>query len=415
MNLFLEILLVLLLTRIFSEGAERLGQPAGVGELLAGMALALAAGFLGTSLPFLKEITTSEALGQIAQVGIFFLMLLAGIESNLNELRQNYKGSVGVAIGGAAAPLTLGILLGWAILPESEFKCVQAMLIGISMAITSVPANIKVLTDFGLLHSRIGQTMVAAAIFDDVLGLFMLAVLTSMIQTGGPPDLTALAWLVVKILAFFAITVSLGVHVYPHISRGLKGLQSAALEFSALMAVGLGYGALAEALGMHWILGAFMAGLFFEPSRVGYKAYHEINLIAVAITRGFLGPFFFASIGLHLNFDVVVAFPWLILIVILLAFVGKLLGAGLPARLAGLNTREAMAVGVGMSSRGAVELIVLSIAAEAGLFLQGDGDHGLVTHLFSALVLMGVVTTLISPMILKRILPPALPKRVRNG
>lgn len=155
--------------------------------------------------------------------------------------------------------------------------------------------------------------------------------------------------------------------------------------------------------------------MFFEPSRVEHKAYQEINLIAVAITRGFLGPLFFASNGLHVNFEVVFSFPWLILTVIFWAFAGKLIGSGIPARLAGLNSREAASVGVGMNSRGAVELIVLSIAAEAGLFLQGDPDNGIIAHLFSALVLIGVVTTLISPMIFKRILPPAPPKRVKNG
>lgn len=415
MNLFLELLLILLLARIFSEGAERLGQPAAVGELLAGMGIALAAGLLGTNASFLQDLTTSESLTQVAEVGIFFLMLLAGIELNLQELRENYKGSISVAIGGAALPLLLGFGLGWAILPDSPLKDVQSMLIGVSMAITSVPANIKVLTEFGLFHSRVGQTMVAAAIVDDVLGLFLLAVLTSMIQTGGLPDFIAMSLLLVKVILFFVITISLGVHVYPRVSRGLKGLQSAALEFSALMGVGLGYGVLAEALGIHWILGAFMAGLFFEPSRVGQKAYQEINLIAVAITRGFLGPIFFASIGFHVNIDVVLYFPWLVLAVILIAFLGKLLGAGVPARLSGLSQREAASVGVGMSSRGAVELIVLSIAAEAGIFLQGEADHGIVAHLFSALVLMGVMTTLLSPIILKRILPPAPPKRARDG
>lgn len=415
MNLFLELLLILLLARIFSEGAERLGQPAAVGELLAGIVIALAAGLFGPDIQFLTELTTSETLAQVAQVGIFFLMLLAGIELNLQELGQNYKGSISVAIGGAVLPLVLGIGLGWFILPDFELKGVLSLLIGVSMAITSVPANIKVLTEFGLFHSKIGQTMVAAAIVDDVLGLFLLALLTSMIQTGGMPDLMAMALLLGKVLLFFAITGSLGVQVYPRVSRGLKGLQSAALEFSALMAVGLGYGLLAEALGMHWILGAFMAGLFFEPSRVGQKAYQEINLIAVAITRGFLGPIFFASIGLHVKIDVFLYFPWLVLTVIFIAFLGKLVGSGVPAWHSGLNTREATSVGVGMSSRGAVELIVLSIAAEAGLFLQGDPELSIVAHLFSALVLMGVVTTLISPMILKRILPPTPPRRARNG
>ena len=318
---------------MFSEGAERLGQPAAVGELISGMALALAAGFFGTSLPYLQDIATSEILGQVAQIGIFFLMLLAGIESKPEEIRKNSKGSLLVALGGAALPLFLGFVLGWIILPASDLKTIQALLIGVTMSITSIPAAVKVLSEFGLLHSKVGQTVVGAAIFDDILGLFLLAILTSMIHTGQAPGLLALALIFVKVVVFFGITISLGVHVYPRVSRGLKGLQSAALEFSALMAVALGYGLLADALGIHWILGAFMAGLFFEPSRVGFKAYQEIHLIAVAITRGFLGPLFFASIGLQVNFDVVQYFPWLVVALIAIAFVGKFVGAGVPARL----------------------------------------------------------------------------------
>jgi len=228
-------------------------------------------------------------------------MLLGGIESKLDELRQHSKGALFVVAGGAALPLLLGFCLGWVILPASDLKTAQALLIGATMSITSIPATIKVLTEFGLFHSRVGQMVVEAAIFDDVLGLFLLAILTALIQTGQPSDFMALVMLLDKVIVFLGITLNLGVHVYPRVSRGLKGLQSAAL-------------------GMHWILGAFLAGLFFESSRVGFKAYQEIKLVVTAITRGFLGPLFFASIGLQVAFGAATHFPWLIGLLILVAF-----------------------------------------------------------------------------------------------
>lgn len=273
------------------------------------------------------------------------------------------------------------------------------------MSITSIPATIKVLTDFGLLHSRLGQTIVGAAILDDVFGLFLLAILTSLIQSGQVPDFGFFLLLLGKIFLFFAITISLGVHVYPRVSRGLKALKSAALEFSVLMAVALAYGLLAEFLDMHWILGAFMAGLYLEPGRIGWKAYQEMKLIVTGITHGFLGPLFFVWIGLHVEFQAITGIPLFLGLLLVIAFGGKLIGFGLPAYWLGLDHRDALAVGVGMSNRGAMELIVLSIALEAGLFAYGVQEDGVVTHLFSALVLMGVVTTFTSLFFLRRILP----------
>jgi len=208
-----------------------------------------------------------------------------------------------------------------------------------------------------------------------------------------------------KVVAFFAVTVTLGTRVYPRVSRGLKALQVAAMELSALAAVALGYGLLAEALDMHWILGAFMAGLFFEKSRVGSKAYNEMKLICGAVTSGLLAPLFFASIGLRVDLTAIAAVPLFLILLIAIAFAGKLVGSGLPALWTGLNRREGLAVGIGMSARGAVELVVLSIAYESGLFFQGENSDPIVAYLFSSLVLMGVVTTLLTPILIRRTLP----------
>jgi Kef-type K+ transport system membrane component KefB len=408
---FLQLFVLLLLTRAFGEAAERFGQPASVGEILAGVALAAVAVQFGDAIPLMAALTENRVLEAVANVAIFFLVLLAGIEMQPGELAEASRHSLLVALGGVVVPFAGGFALAWAFLPETDHKQAQAVMVAVALSISAIPATIKVFSDSGLLHTRLGETVVSAAVFDDIIGLFLLAVLVSLIETGNVPDLTTFSILLVKVVAFFAVTIALGAHVYPRVSRGAKALQAASMELSALAAVALGYGLLAEALGMHWILGAFVAGLFFEPSRVGSKAYNEIKLIFGAVTRGFLGPLFFASIGVRVDLTAVTGVPVFLVLLVLVAFFGKLLGAGLPALWAGFDRRESLAVGVGMSARGAIELVVLSIASEAGLFAQGDQGHPVVAHLFSALILMAVATTLLTPLLLRLILKRGSPPR----
>ncbi|MDP6517235.1 MAG: cation:proton antiporter [Alphaproteobacteria bacterium] len=407
MDVLGEMLVLLVLTRLLGEAAERVGQSASVGELIAGIVLAGLAGAYGDTLPFLAHIATSEALEYAASLGIFFLMLLAGIEMEPREISRGSMGSFMVAAGGVILPMTGGIGLAWWFLPESELKQVQTLLVGVALSITAVPVTVKVFTELGMLHTRVGRMVVSAAIFDDVLGLFVLAILTAMIETGSIPDIATLALMLSKVVAFFAIAVALGVHVYPRFSRRLKAMQAAAFEFSALIGVALAYGLLAELLGIHWVLGVFMAGLYFEPARVGRRAYLEIKLIVAAVTGGFLGPLFFASIGLGVDLRAAVTVPGFLALLIAIAVGAKMIGSGLPALWAGMSRRDAAAVGTGMVARGATELVVISIAAEAGLFATGDSSDPVTANLYSALVLMAVVTTLITPILLRLILPAA--------
>jgi Kef-type K+ transport system membrane component KefB len=405
LEVFIELLVLLFLTRALGEGAERLGQPASVGEIIAGVTLVSLAAWFGESIPFLERIIHSEVLGYVANLGIFVLVLLAGIEMEPKEIAENSAGSFGVAVGGMVIPFFCGFGLTWWFLPESGAKHAQALLVAVALSISAIPAAVKLLRDAGLLHTRVGETIVSAAVFDDVLGLFLLAILLAVIESGEVPDLVTLGLLLAKVLAFFAITVALGTHVYPRVSRGLKAVQVASVELSALAGVALAYGLLAEVLGMHWILGAFMAGLYFEKSRVGLRAYNEVRFICAAVASGFLGPLFFASIGVRVDLSAVTAVPLFLFLLIVVAVVGKIVGAGLPALWIGLKRQEAIAVGVGMSARGAIELVVLSIAYEAGLFAQGDHGDPLVAHLFSSLIIMAVVTTLLAPILLRRVLP----------
>lgn len=408
MTIFAELLLVLVLTRALGEGAVRLGQSAAMGELVAGIALAGLAAAIGSRVPFFANLVGSEFFHGAAMVGIFSLMLMAGIELKPLEIAERSLGSFFVALGGALLPLALGVALGLAMLPAGETRFIQAFLIGVAMAITAIPASVRILADFDLLHAPIGRMIVGAALFDDVLGLLLLAILTALSTTGTVPGATDFAILAAKVAVFFGVTVGLGVHVYPRVSRHLETLQATAVEFSALMAVAFAYGILAEVLGMHWILGAFMAGLFFEPDRVGFRAYNGIKLVVGSVTAGFFGPIFFASIGARIDFTSVAGAPVFLVAVIALAFLGKLIGAGVPAFFTGLDRRDATAVGIGMGARGAVELVVLSIAVDAGIIATGPpgaaGEAGKAGYIYSCLVIMAVVTTLATPALLRLIL-----------
>jgi Kef-type K+ transport system membrane component KefB len=386
-----------------------------VGELIAGVALAAVLALFGGALPVLGAMVDSEMLANVAGLGIFFLVLLAGIEMAPAEIARSSRGAFAIALGGMILPLTGGIGLGWLILPESELKPALALVVGVSMAITAIPATAKVLSEFGLLHTPLGEMVISAAVFDDVFALFLLAVLTAFVQTGQVPDPWVLVWLLAKVAAFFAITITLGVHLYPRISRRLRQMEADALELSAMVALGLGYGWLAEFLGMHWIMGAFMAGLYFEETRVGRQAYEDLKLIVTVLTAGLLGPMFFAWIGLQVDLSAVAAIPWILLALILVAFLGKLIGAGLPALWLGLGRRQALTVGVGMSARGAMELVVLSIVLEAGLFARADAEDPVTAHLFSALVIMAMVTTLLAPIALRRLIRREAPKAPPEG
>ena len=258
--LFLFIMLVT--TRALGEGTERIGLPASVGEVLAGVALAVLISRLGSLSPGLAAVADGPEIKLVATIGIFALMLLAGIEMRPTEIAANSRGAFFVAFGGMIVPLLAGVALAWAFIPDSPQKSIQALFVGVALSTTAVPAVTRVLMELNLLHTRLGEVIISAAIFDDVFGLVLLAILIGVIGTGEVPDVLALSVLLLKVAGIFVVTILLGTHVYPHVSRRMGAMEATSLEFSVLIAAALAYAVLAEFLGLHWILGAFMAGLF---------------------------------------------------------------------------------------------------------------------------------------------------------
>ena len=405
MELFYVLLVLLLVTRLFGELAVRLRQPALVGELVSGILLGIVVHRYSDTFSVLNGLAGDEVFGAISDLAVFFLMLLAGIEMQPHHLGRAAGGAFFVALGGMLLPLAAGFGLAWYFIPDSPYKLPQSLFLATSLSITAVPVAVKVLMDLGHLDTRIAHTIISAAIFDDVLSLILLAALTAVIHTGGLPDPVRIAQLCGEALLFFGATILFGSTLYPLGGRLLHSFRSDEIDFTALLVVGFAYALLAEGLELHFILGAFLAGLFFVRRTIDPHAYDAVKARVSGITTGFLAPVFFASVGLHFDTESMRAVPVFVGLLVLTAFLCKLAGAGLPALLLGFTPREAVAVGVGMSARGAVELIIADIALRAGLFDVPQPIPIVVRYLFSAVVIMALATTLLTPLTLRWVLP----------
>ncbi|NND45410.1 MAG: cation:proton antiporter [Xanthomonadales bacterium] len=404
MHLLYILLVLLLVTRICSAVAVRFKQPALVGELLGGVLIGMGVvGFAGPELD-LESLNADATFQGVLDLGVFFLMLMAGVEMHPGDLARVSKKAIPVALFGMFVPLGMGFGLGWWWLPDSDWKFVQSMFLGVALAITAVPVAVKVLKDLGKLQSPVGQVVVAAAVIDDVLSLLLLAVLTSLIATGESLGLAQIGRIAVNVGVFFTLAWLTGRYLLPIAARNLGRLRLEHADFTLLLVFGLGLAVLAELLDMHFLIGAFAAGLLFTRNTVGKATHEDLQKQVETLTLGFLAPVFFASIGIHLDLASLREIPVFVVVLIAVATLGKLLGAGLTARLAGFKGGEALAVGSAMNARGAVEIIVADIALRGGLFDHPVPTPPEIKYLFSAVVIMAIVTTLASPVTLRALL-----------
>lgn len=404
MELLYVLLVLLTVTRLFGELAERLGQPMILGELIAGIALGLLVHTFSDTFPVLDNLPHNEVFIAITDLSIFFLMLLAGLELHPRAMARGSGTTFVIAVGGMLLPLATGFGIAWWFIPPSDHHLAQSLFLGTALAVTAVPVSVRVLQDLKQLNSRVGRTIISAAVFDDMLSLALLAVLTAVIESGTIPGIEGIAIIFGEVALFFIIATLIGRFVFPLLGKLLKSAIAEDFAFSALLVAALSYSLLAEAMGMHFILGAFFAGLFFLRRTAAPEIFENVKSKLTTCTNGLFAPLFFASIGMNLDLQAAANIPLFVIALILIAFLGKLLGAGLPAYLLGYNRRESMAVGVGMSARGAVELIIADIALRAGLFSRPEPVPLIIDNLFSAVVIMAVVTTVLTPLLLRPIL-----------
>lgn len=401
MELFYVLLVLLIVTRVLGVVMHRIGQPPLVGEILGGVILGAIISQFSDTFPVLSGLPDNEVLQGITDLSMFFLMLLAGIALKPKELASSSGKAFIIALAGFIVPLGTGVALAWAFIPSSPYKFAQTLFVGTALAITAIPVAVRVLMDLGRLDTETGRTIVSAAVFDDIFSLILLTILVALLQTGNVPSAGELLVLGLKIGVFFAVTAVFGTYVFPYFGRWLIRVRVEELELSGLVVLALGYAVLAEVLGLHFIIGAFVAGLFFSRRVADAETYRAVEGKISGLTTGFLAPIFFASIGLHLDFTAVQQAPVFLLSLIAVAFFGKFFGAGLTAYALGYRRTSATALGAAMSARGAVELIVADVALRANLFARPDPPPPQVSALFSSIVIVAVVTTFVAPIIMR--------------
>ncbi len=407
MHLIEAVLLLLIVSRVLGEIAERFGQPAMIGEIAAGV-------LLGPSVFHLIQFTPE--IKALADLGVLLLVFLVGMEMELDALWKAFRGrGAWVGVSGFVVPLGLGILLGRAF----GFEPTQALFIGLCIAITALPVSVRILMDMGKLQTEIGQRIVSASVSNVVASILLLGIILNVKGRGASLQnlLTSVGLALVKAVVFMAaiIIVSRIIKRYtpgrfrrsrnlidPLLAR-LKGRESL---FAMVFLFVVAFASLAELLGLHFIVGAFFGSMLLSYAVLGKANFEEVQKTASNVTMGFLGPIFFAAIGLE--FDAVSLRHWrLVVAVLLVALIGKIAGGYLGGRLAGLGGAQSWTLGIGLNGRGIMELVIANIALE-NTFIGRE--------LFTILVLMAVVTTVITPALLKRAyksLPPE-PARARD-
>ncbi len=387
----ITLLLLLLVARVLGEAFERLNQPAIIGEVLAGF-------ILGPSL--LNVVHYSNTLAVLSELGIFLLIILAGVEIRLEEIRQSFRGKGSwVPVMVFILPLIAGYLTGRAF----GFQNMLSLFIGLCMAVAALPVSIRVLMDLGEVHSFLGRKIISAAMFNDVLAFLILGILISARETD-----STIGQLVVSVLvtlgkiALFALMIIV-IHklfmfitrrvpfVHHHLDLLINFLRGKESLFAITLLFVLFFAGVSEMLGLHFVIGSFFGAVLLRKELLGDENFDQIRDKTSGITMGFLAPVFFASMGVQFNINVISHYT-LLVAVILIAFVSKV-GAGiLGAKLARLSVREGLILGIGLNAGGMMELLVAKLALQKG-FID--------TSVYSVLVILGIITTLVSPYLLR--------------
>ncbi len=375
--------LLMVMALIWTAGVifRKINQPPILGELLAGIIFGPCC---------LGIIAPDPTLKVLSELGIFFLMFYAGLETDSTALLRSSKLSAAVGTGGFFVPLLMGYGFCHYVMGLDNM---QSLFVGLGLSITAIAVSARMLNDMGLQGYRVTPVILGGAIIDDVLALVLLSVIIGAVAGGGSFDSMHIAGIIVEVVLFFCATILIGIKVFPKCSVYFSTREAKGFTFSLIVA--LVFGILAELAGLHVIIGAYLAGLFVRRAICEKALLLKVTDRFVSITYGFLGPIFFVSLSFHVTFTIFREHLLVIIALVVIATAGKLIGAGLSAYLGKMSANESLVVAFSMNGRGAVELIIASLGLQFGIIDDS---------IFSILVVMAFFTTLLSPMALSMLL-----------
>jgi Kef-type K+ transport system membrane component KefB len=369
----LQLLVIFIWAKIFGEIFEQLSLPAVLGEILAGVVMGpYAASF----------VTPTATIESIAGLGAIFLLFSVGLETHPKELINVGRRSMGVAIGGVLVPFALGFGYMMFVLG----KPAEATFVATAMVATSVGITARVLGDMQVLRTRAARIILAAAVFDDILGMVLLAVVAGLAAVGGV-NWMQLGVLAIESFAFALFMIFVAPRVIRRMRVGLERMSTHNAPLILALGICLALSVAAEKIGMAAIIGAFFAGIAFAEYSPEWNLHSRVS----ALTE-FLAPVFFFVMGAKLNLGVLGNRSVIIMatVVSILAIVSKVVGCGLPTIKEGWRT--ALKVGVGMMPRGEVGLIVALVGLNSGIITENS---------YAVVMIMTAVTTVLAPPFLR--------------
>jgi Kef-type K+ transport system membrane component KefB/nucleotide-binding universal stress UspA family protein len=394
-----QIIALLACGRLLGEPMQRLGQPAVMGQLIAGVLLGPSV--LGALWPaaqhalFPASPEQKAMLDAVAQLGILMLLLLTGMETDLSVFRRSRQTALSVSLAGVAVPFLCGVGLGEllpdSLLPDPHRRLLTVLFLGTALSVSSVKIVAMVVRELGFLRRNVGQVILAAAVIDDTIGWIMISVIFGL-AAHGAVELGALARSLVGVAIFLVLSFTIGRRLIFRVIRWANDrfvsevpVITAILVVTGIMAL------LTDAIGVHTVLGAFVAGILVGQSPILTRHIDEqLRGLIVALFM----PVFFGLAGLSTNIAALAQTDLLLLTLglILIASLGKFSGAFLGGRLGGMSWPESLALGCGMNARGSTEVIIGSIGLSMGVLSQ---------NLFTTLIAMAVVTTMATPPLLR--------------
>lgn len=372
MGFILDLVLILIFTKLAGHFSVKLGQPSVLGELIAGVILGPAV---------LGWIHQTSFIHEFSEIGVLILMFIAGLETDLEQLRKNWKAALAVAVGGILLPF----IGGYSAALSFGFEQGHALFLGLLLCATSVSISVQTLKEINKLNSKEGTTVLGAAVVDDILVVVLLAVMMSLLGTG---ESVSIGSLVGKKVLFFVVIIAASIWLVPLVMKWLSKFKVSETVISGGIIIALAFSYFAEWMGVAGIIGAFAAGIAISQTPFKHTVETKLEPIAYSL----FVPVFFVSIGLNVNFEGVGSQVWFIIIISIVAVVTKLFGGAIGARITGFNMHSSLSIGAGMISRGEVALIIAGTGLAAGLL---DPAY------YTSVIIMVIVTTLVTPPLLK--------------
>ncbi len=390
-----QLVVLILLGRLLGEGMQRVGQPAVMGPLIAGILLGPSVfGALwpdGQHALFPADPGQKSMLDAVSQLGVLLLLLLAGMETDLSLIRRVGRAAFSVSITGIVVPFACGFTLGQflpdAMLPSADQRLVTSLFLGTALSISSVKIVAMVVREMGFVRRNVGQVILASAIIDDTIGWLIIAI-TFSIASQQSFDWSSLAKSAGGTLVFLAVSLTVGRRMVATLIRWTNDHFVSDAPVLSLVVVLMGLMALiTHAIGVHTVLGAFVTGILVGTSPILTRRIDEPFR---NVTTALFMPVFFGAAGLSADLTILAQPPLLLLTVglVLIASVGKFAGAFTGGWIGGMKGREALALAAGMNARGSTEVIVASIGLAMGALTQ---------DLFTMIVTMAILTTLVMP------------------